>query len=112
MIALSAKIGDTIIFRNEATIFTSSGLVNGCDGLWRIAINRADILQHTASPEAYRDILPDHWKKNEQGQLYDFLSYPDLATDLQDGLRSDTVEFADSRDCCSIVDRDAAQSVA
>ena len=31
-------------------------------------LNRADILQRTASPEAYRDILPDRWKKNEQGQ--------------------------------------------
>lgn len=31
-------------------------------------LNRAEILQQTASPEAYRDILPDRWKKNEQGQ--------------------------------------------
>ena len=31
-------------------------------------LNRADVLQRTASPEAYRDILPDRWKKNEQGQ--------------------------------------------
>lgn len=31
-------------------------------------LNRADILQRTASPQAYRDILPDRWKKNKQGQ--------------------------------------------
>lgn len=31
-------------------------------------LNRTDILQRTASPEDYRNILPDRWKKNEQGQ--------------------------------------------
>ena len=29
-------------------------------------LNRADILQRTASPEAYRNILPDRWIKNKQ----------------------------------------------
>lgn len=31
-------------------------------------LNRADVLQRSATPQAYRDILPDRWKKNEQGQ--------------------------------------------
>ena len=31
-------------------------------------LNRAEVLQRTASLQAYRDILPDRWKKNEQGQ--------------------------------------------
>ena len=31
-------------------------------------LNRTDVLQQSATPEAYRDILPDRWKKNEQGQ--------------------------------------------
>lgn len=31
-------------------------------------LNRSDVLQRSATPEAYRDILPDRWKKNEQGQ--------------------------------------------
>ena len=30
-------------------------------------LNRADVLQRSATPETYRDILPDRWKKNEQG---------------------------------------------
>ena len=36
-------------------------------------LNRADILQHTASPEAYRDILPDRWKKSERAKNPAFL---------------------------------------
>lgn len=31
-------------------------------------LNRADVLQRSATLEAYRDILPDRWKKNKQGQ--------------------------------------------
>ena len=31
-------------------------------------LNRTEVLQRTASLQAYRDILPDRWKKNEQGQ--------------------------------------------
>ena len=31
-------------------------------------LNRSDVLQRSATPEAYRNILPDRWKKNEQGQ--------------------------------------------
>lgn len=31
-------------------------------------LNRAEVLQRSATPETYRDILPDRWKKNEQGQ--------------------------------------------
>ena len=31
-------------------------------------LNRADVLQRSATPDAYRDILPDRWKKNEQAK--------------------------------------------
>lgn len=31
-------------------------------------LNRADLLHRPATPEAYRDTLPDRWKKNEQDQ--------------------------------------------
>lgn len=31
-------------------------------------LNRADVLQRSATPKTYREILPDRWKKNEQGQ--------------------------------------------
>ena len=31
-------------------------------------LNRPDILRRTATPETYRNLLPDRWVKNEQGQ--------------------------------------------
>ena len=31
-------------------------------------LNRSDVLQQPATSEAYRNILPDRWKKSEQGQ--------------------------------------------
>ena len=45
-------------------------------------LNRADVLQRTASPETYRDILPDRWKKNEQGLCITLSFYMKLTSEI------------------------------